>query len=195
LAEKLLDDKARSTVLAALTARSKEKAVDGRLFYPPESSVRIIYGGTPDGDLARKTLVDMYTQFGAENFIAEPVESLPKDFLYDLLRSLLRDRCLPQDLESTQKELAITRTKGDSKINEASRKDNTIASLRTLKSTAEEKLEEVTRELRTNKALHSNADMAKETAERRLRTSKMEVADLTNKVARFKPYAPRHLDF
>jgi hypothetical protein len=49
--------------------------------------------------------------------------------------------------------------------------------------------------LRTSKAQRINADMAKKTAERRLRTSKMEVADLTNKMARFKPYAPRYLDF
>ena len=95
LTEKLMDDKARSTVLVAITARSKEKASDGRLFYPPEGSVRIIYYGTLDGDLARKVLVDLYTRFGIENFIAESVEVMPKNFLYDLSRSLLAQRPLP----------------------------------------------------------------------------------------------------
>jgi len=56
LAEKLMDDEAKGSVLTAMSARSNERFTDGEVCYPAIESVHIIYEGTPD-DIGTRKLV------------------------------------------------------------------------------------------------------------------------------------------
>ena len=92
LSKKLMDDMAKEVVLAAMLARAKEPFSDGQLYYPALDCVQIIYEGTPEQSPARQLLVQLYTDFGNVDFITEKAEVIPKDFLYDLSLSTLRNR-------------------------------------------------------------------------------------------------------
>lgn len=92
LAEKLMDDTAKKVVLAAMLARSKEPFSDKQLYYPALDCVQIVYEGTPEQSPARQLLVQLYTDFGNADFITEPAGAIPKDFLYDMSLSMLRNR-------------------------------------------------------------------------------------------------------
>ncbi|KAF2827444.1 hypothetical protein CC86DRAFT_439935 [Ophiobolus disseminans] len=91
LADKLMDDTAKETILAAILARSKE-AFKGSLYYPAIDSIQIIYEGTREGSPARQLMVDLYTDFVTSSFVAEKAEAVPKEFLHDLFISLLTKR-------------------------------------------------------------------------------------------------------
>jgi len=86
-----MDDAAKETVLAAILARSKE-LFHGDLYYPAIDSIQIIYEGTLEGSPARQLMVDLYTNFVTSAFITEKADAVPKDFLKDLINSLLTKR-------------------------------------------------------------------------------------------------------
>lgn len=93
LADKLMDEQTKHHVLNALMSRSKKSGVIRRPTYCPGlEDVRIIYGGTPEFSPARAMLVDFYTDHGNESFLAERTDTIPKDFLYDISKSMLSKR-------------------------------------------------------------------------------------------------------
>jgi hypothetical protein len=192
LAKKLMDDEARDTVLAAMASRSVEEAYDGQLYFPPDYLARTIYDGTVEGDPTRKLLVDLYTQFGTENSIA-PVEELPKDFLYDMTRSLLGQRPLPQTYASVQTEVATLKSKLATKTKEAVRKDDTISALRDSVAGLEEELKDTESDRDKYMSQWNTMDNIKWMAEFKATITEAQVADLKRKVERMQPYVPRHL--
>jgi hypothetical protein len=118
-----MDDQAKEAILTSISARSTEPFSDGEVYYPAIDSIQIIYEGTPEDSLARKLLVDMYTQSVTGTLVTEKSEAVSKDFLHDLALSLLVNRplikdykCCAQDLsrlgkqnESMQRELTSLR--------------------------------------------------------------------------------------
>lgn len=92
LSEKLMDDTSKETVLAAMLARSKAPFSDEQIYCPALDCVQIIYEGTLEQSPSRQLLVQLYTELGNAEFITEKAEAIPKDFLYDLSLSMLRDR-------------------------------------------------------------------------------------------------------
>ncbi|KAF2869218.1 hypothetical protein BDV95DRAFT_621071 [Massariosphaeria phaeospora] len=88
LVEKLIDEQAKSSVLAALLARTKQVSATGKTHYPGLNCVQIIYEGTPLGSPARATLISIYNEHGDQSFLNDRYE-IPKDFFYDLSYAVL----------------------------------------------------------------------------------------------------------
>lgn len=95
LAEKLMDETTKDVALSQITARAAEPDADGQLCCPATDSIQIIYDGTPVGSPARQLIVKLYTNLGTESLLTDDVDALPKDFLYDLSRNVLKVRPLP----------------------------------------------------------------------------------------------------
>jgi hypothetical protein len=68
LAEMLMDDTTKDTVHTAILTRLKEPFADGLRCYPGLDAVNIIYGGTTQGNPARRLLIDLYTDFIGAGF-------------------------------------------------------------------------------------------------------------------------------
>ncbi|KAF2679134.1 hypothetical protein K458DRAFT_408387 [Lentithecium fluviatile CBS 122367] len=98
LAEKLQDTKAKDFVLEAilLTFRATVYFILQR---PPIEAIRIIYEGTPDTSLARKLMVDLYTEHGEQDWL-EGESDIPHEFLYDITMRLFLQRT-HQTIKST----------------------------------------------------------------------------------------------
>lgn len=101
LAEKLMDETTKVVALSGLKARAEEPDADRQLYCPAIDSVQIIYEGTPVDSPARQLIVQLYTNVGNGTLLDEDVDALPKDFLYDLSRNLLKVRPLLSSHDKT----------------------------------------------------------------------------------------------
>ena len=101
LAEKLQDTDTKNLIMKCLvdgTGSGLAKEVAGRKFpyIPCSEAVKIIYGGTLPGSMARKLLVDMYTCQARGRWIASH-QGWPMEFLTELLADVLDKRIPPDD--------------------------------------------------------------------------------------------------
>jgi hypothetical protein len=91
LAELLQDLKCKNAVLKAFIASTCTTRPDGVWHGPGSSIVHIIYRGTPDKSPMRQFVVDLYTEFAKEEWVAAASNG-PTDFVNELTSSLLRKR-------------------------------------------------------------------------------------------------------
>lgn len=108
LAEQLVDETTKSTVLDALAAHAKE--TDFRVL-PDGEPIYIIYNSTVDGNEARTWLVDLYTDHGEARTLGSNDSAYPADFIADVARSVLTRRTKPGVHEAVQDQLAKTEAK------------------------------------------------------------------------------------
>ncbi|KAI4927500.1 hypothetical protein J4E85_006011 [Alternaria conjuncta] len=96
LAEMLMDDSTKKSILAAIRKRCESPQFGHSL--PEPSAVRTIYDGTPESSPARRLMVDIFSQRASKERIEHwTTENLPKDFLLDLSVNLIAQRPLPDD--------------------------------------------------------------------------------------------------
>lgn len=87
LSEKLMDDTTKTIVLTAITARFEEAlSRTGCFSYPKIDAVQTIYAGTPSNSPARQLLLQLYTDFGSSDLLAnanivDEAPYVPRDFL------------------------------------------------------------------------------------------------------------------
>jgi hypothetical protein len=108
LAEQLVDETTKSTVLDALAAHAKE--TDFRVL-PDGETVYVIYNSTVDGNEGRNWLVDLYTDHGEAHTLGSNDSAYPADFIADVARSLLTNRTKPGVHEAVQDQLTKTEAK------------------------------------------------------------------------------------
>lgn len=102
LAEKLIDETAKTAALDALNARAAEINY-ARM--PNVETVCVLYNGTPDTSPARQWLANLFTTH------AEPValaynNPFPSDFLADLALSMASKRVKPDVFKKVERDLA-----------------------------------------------------------------------------------------
>ncbi|KAF2263549.1 hypothetical protein CC78DRAFT_518474 [Lojkania enalia] len=90
LAEKLQDTTTKDILTDTILSLSREKQHDGTRYYPGEKVINIIYEGTVKECGARRMVRDFYAEYAGEEWFPEQVEGLPKEFLWDLVRVLVR---------------------------------------------------------------------------------------------------------
>ncbi|KAF1949807.1 hypothetical protein CC80DRAFT_369541, partial [Byssothecium circinans] len=100
LAESLVDARTKCIVLRKLEVLTRTPGKHGQLHYPGMDCVQIIYDGTLPSSLARTLLVTLYSKHGNETFLDEHIDEVPKEFLYDLSRSMIRDRPRKKDVDA-----------------------------------------------------------------------------------------------
>ncbi|KAG9202235.1 hypothetical protein G6514_004673 [Epicoccum nigrum] len=108
LAEKLIDETAKTALLAALSKRDGKHDSQGVLHCPGFESINIIYNGTPDDSAARECVVDLYTKSAVKSLVLDLFSStqrLPHDFLSDLIKSVVNFWPLPQKLEHAERKI------------------------------------------------------------------------------------------
>ena len=91
--EKIIDVAFKNDVLAVFA--HKATALAGDNVFPTNAAVDIIYRGTPQQSPARRMMVDMHTWEGYGHWISDSLDETNKEFLSDLVRSLLRRRAMP----------------------------------------------------------------------------------------------------
>lgn len=109
LAEKLIDEITKTTVLDELYACGQKQDDKGIHSQPGLLTIRTIYNGTSDSSEAREWLVDLYTtHIGDEaSFNLFPhAKNFPQEFLADLVFSMINFRPLPTQLTSLKNKLA-----------------------------------------------------------------------------------------
>jgi hypothetical protein len=110
LAEKLIDETAKTAVLAAMSKHGEGRS-RGTLGCPGFESISIIYNGTPDNSPARKCMLDLYTKCVAEDASLEVFPSeqnWPRDFLSDLIKSVITSWARPSTHAALEHRLAQT---------------------------------------------------------------------------------------
>lgn len=130
LAEMLMDDLTKNIVLAAILDRSQEAHSDGQLYYPGPTSIQIIYDRTPEGNPARRLLVDLYTTFGDETFKLAEHPDLPKDFFFDLAVNTITKRPTLAHHNNLEAELSLSKLEVASKIKHITQSEIAIQGLR-----------------------------------------------------------------
>lgn len=170
LAEKLMDDKAKSTVMFELFVLGHQTDAKGMHTHPSLETIWVIYNGTPERSLLRKWLVGVYTDYVGEEAGSElfpHAKDFPHEFLVDLVTSMITFRPLPglraaknrmkEELNVTIKELETT----ESDLNTVEEELNeTITELETTKSdlsSVEEELNETILDLEATKSDLSSA--------------------------------------
>ncbi|OSS46588.1 hypothetical protein B5807_08442 [Epicoccum nigrum] len=108
LAEQLVDETTKSTVLDALAAHAKE--TNFRVL-PDGESIYVIYSSTVDSNEARNWLIDLYTDYGGARSLGSNDSAYPADFIADVARSVLTKRTKPGVHEATQDQLTKTEAK------------------------------------------------------------------------------------
>lgn len=92
LAEKLRDVKAKNSIIDAMLLSAQEKlpttGVHGQLWI---DALRILYGGTPEGDNVRDLFVDLFVDLGNRTWV-QLGENLPAEFLHSLYFTLFKNR-------------------------------------------------------------------------------------------------------
>jgi hypothetical protein len=95
--DKVQADTFCDSALDAMVAKTDDVADDGTRTFPSHSAVMALYNGTPSDSPARRFVVDMYLDFGAEKWIPEDSECNHVKFLTDLSRAFLaRSAGLPR---------------------------------------------------------------------------------------------------
>ena len=108
LAEKLIDETAKTSILAALSACDGKRDSQGAMHCPSFESIKIIYNGTPDDSAARKCIVELYSKCAAKSSILDlfsSTQKLPHDFLSDLIKSVVNVWPLPQELGRAERKI------------------------------------------------------------------------------------------
>jgi hypothetical protein len=108
LAEKLIDETAKTALLAALSKCDGKHDSQGVLHCPGFESIDIIYNGTPDDSAARECVVGLYTKCAAKSSILDLFSStqrLAHDFLSDLIKGVVNFWPLPQKLEHAERKI------------------------------------------------------------------------------------------
>jgi hypothetical protein len=93
LSEKFCDVAAKNATIEAILAVKDEKATDGNDYLPGWLSIRTMYEGTPKGAPGRRLIVNLWTNFGfKEDFMERNEVQLPRDFIFDLMLALGKER-------------------------------------------------------------------------------------------------------
>ena len=90
--DKVQADSFCDNVLDAMVQKTDDVAVDGTRTFPSHSAIMTLYNGTPPGSPARRFVVDMYAEYGADKWVPSEAEFNHADFLTDLVRALLDKR-------------------------------------------------------------------------------------------------------
>ena len=98
-------------IVRAIDGHAVGRDVDGPPCYPSIRTVRIIYEETVDSIHPRGLFVQVYTNYGGSTSITDTSDDIPRDYLYDLSRSLLKKRTRPWVVSCTKqaKDYAIER--------------------------------------------------------------------------------------
>lgn len=154
LAEKLIDDTAKTAALRALRERATQVTITGALNCPSLEIVNTIYNGTPDPSPARQWLVDQFAhcldQSTPFDFFPRS-NSLQREFLADLVGSLISFRPLPATHKAIKVKIQSTETMlNNCKLVGAGRnlEIERLQARLTNAETAQKKLPEVERELK-----------------------------------------------
>jgi hypothetical protein len=83
LAEKLQDTATKNAIITEIIAKSEVQGPDGSKYCPDPIAIKIIYNGTPKGNLCRRLVTHMWTDKLPKTFTRD-VESLPREFLGEL---------------------------------------------------------------------------------------------------------------
>lgn len=79
-------------VMTAMALKTDDIAEDGTRTFPSHSAILTLYNGTPAGSPARRFVVDMYTEFGMEQWVPKETEFNHPEFLTDLVRAFLSEK-------------------------------------------------------------------------------------------------------
>ena len=135
LAEQLVDETTKSTVLNALAAHAKE--TDFRVL-PDGESIYVIYNGTVDGNEARTWLVDLYTDHGEAHTLGSNDLAYLADFVAGVARSVLTKRTKPRVHGAVQEQL----TKTEAKLKKATIELSEMKKMLGVKEKANQKLQD-----------------------------------------------------
>ncbi|KAF7187847.1 hypothetical protein HII31_10747 [Pseudocercospora fuligena] len=87
--EKVQDDAFCDDVMTAMTLKTDDIAEDGTRTFPSHSAVMALYNGTTNHSVARQFMVDMYCEFGMDQWIPKEAELNHPEFLADLVHAFL----------------------------------------------------------------------------------------------------------
>lgn len=87
--EKVQADDFCDDVLTAMTLKSDDVAEDGTRTFPSHSAVMTLYNGTSVASPARQFAVDMYVDFGMDQWIPQATELNHPEFMTDLVHAFL----------------------------------------------------------------------------------------------------------
>lgn len=76
-------------VISAMAMKTDDVAEDGTRTFPGHSAIMKLYNGTPPGSPARRFVVDMYAEFGMNQWIPKEPELNHPEFLTDLVYAFL----------------------------------------------------------------------------------------------------------
>jgi hypothetical protein len=91
-AEKVQDTPTKNDMVRELFRITKKRSECGSWILPTTASIQIIYEGTTDGSLARKLLVDLFSNPSKSTLSTRFQEHVPQEFSRDLLISWATDR-------------------------------------------------------------------------------------------------------
>lgn len=97
LGERLLDISFKNAIADAYVLYARGSAPAKR-YYPGNEEIRIIYEGTRESSPIRKLLVDIWCCRGKHEWIEQDADLLPKDFLVEVTKALLKLRTSVENL-------------------------------------------------------------------------------------------------
>jgi hypothetical protein len=91
LCEMLQDTRAKNAAVSAILAAAKEKTVDGTYYLPTQDDINTMYAGATKVSMGRQLFADICSTID-RRWVSKSSETLPKDFLVDLVVALGADR-------------------------------------------------------------------------------------------------------
>ncbi|KAF2470510.1 uncharacterized protein BDR25DRAFT_314689 [Lindgomyces ingoldianus] len=92
LVEKLEDIESKEMISDRIQQFTTLVDMDGPVACPPPCCIKIVYEGTPSGDPARRLLIELYVSYQDKTCLSGAVDSVPKEFLYDLSLHMLENQ-------------------------------------------------------------------------------------------------------
>lgn len=96
LCEKLQDLRAINLVMDAFVENTNRKQANDKFYYPSDRVVSFVYENTPEKCPLRSYLVDCHVFAGRKDWLVD-TDTLPKEFLADVVRGMLKNRKIPTD--------------------------------------------------------------------------------------------------